>query len=181
MVAVVFGSASFAQTAPPRPPLKATPTHGTETSYAGFTIAPRLLKDEGCVRDYLKAQQADGLQRLKQLDELEKYGCTSFLPFVYVALSHHVRKFVSGAKTETVYECHLVYDSEMDAVARGSEKFPSEIQIDGWLIDTDFLQVSIPKMKEILVANRIRCAELRSKAGSSSLTMKESDEFKNCP
>jgi hypothetical protein len=42
---------------------------------SGYTIMPVLIKDEGCARDYVKAQALGGLEGRKMLVDLIEYGC----------------------------------------------------------------------------------------------------------
>src|SRR5450432_1786447 len=41
----------------------------------GFAVAPMVLKDEGCARDYVRAFQFEGVELRKRLVDLNTYGC----------------------------------------------------------------------------------------------------------
>jgi hypothetical protein len=52
-------------------------------SRTGYAIAPLVLKDEGCARDYLRAIAAGGVATRKQLAELVAFGCAEKMTGVF--------------------------------------------------------------------------------------------------
>jgi hypothetical protein len=41
----------------------------------GFALAPMVLTDEGCTRDYVRAFQFEGVELRKRITDLETYHC----------------------------------------------------------------------------------------------------------
>src|SRR5215472_7214624 len=72
LFAVVNGLTQTKQASKAKPAGKAEST-GTVN---GFVVAPVVLTDSGCVRDYVRAFQSEGVELRKKLADLAAFGCS---------------------------------------------------------------------------------------------------------
>ena len=58
---------------------KAAPHAREAEPVAGFAVAPMVLKDEGCAKDYAKSLGLEGIAQRKMFAELVQFGCAQKL------------------------------------------------------------------------------------------------------
>src|ERR1700678_1595745 len=75
---------------------------------SGYAITPVLIKDEGCARDYLKAQSLGGLEGRKMLVDLAEYGCIKKLQRIYLALAEPPRIVAYGKQKLVIRQVRLM-------------------------------------------------------------------------
>ena len=84
----------------------------------GYAISPLVIKDEGCAKDYLRAQRAAGIEQRKLLAGLFQYECVKQLTGIYSVT-------VSGSRvlapTFRILEATLIFDVILDRFATGKE------------------------------------------------------------
>jgi hypothetical protein len=117
----------------------------------GYAISPLVIKDEGCAKDYLRAQRAAGIEQRKLLAELFQYECVKQLTGIYSVT-------VSGSRvlapTFRILEATLIFDVILDRFATGKEPkiglLSDDFAVEGWLLDKAFLEISEEDMRQVL-------------------------------
>jgi hypothetical protein len=117
----------------------------------GYAISPLVIKDEGCAKDYLRAQRATGIEQRKLLAELFQYECVKQLTGIYSVA-------VSGSKvlapTFRILEATLTFNITLNWFATGEEPkiglFSDDFGAEGWLLDKAFLEISEEDMRQAI-------------------------------
>ena len=123
-----------------------------------YAIRPLLFKDEGCVRDYLKAQAASGVEKRKALADLVQYGCMEKLSWIYSAeVSKTLRISASkGSPLVKVAAVVVVIDSALTekAFRQGLHYEASDIAKDGFMLDGDLLRLTNVEIDALIVGGK---------------------------
>ena len=140
---------------------KAAPQVRTEpaTPVQGFAVAPMVLADEGCARDYVRAFQAEGVELRRRLADLEKYNCMDkTAKGIFAAVSTERRDFAVD-KDHTAYfrKVTMTYDRPRTEAAVGNTLVngPGSPVYLGWILDGDFYAVSPQRFDELLAQKKI--------------------------
>ena len=158
IASVAFGAEPQTKAAPQSKAKSETkarpPTKGETDPVKGFAVAPMVLTDEGCARDYVRAFEAEGVELRKRLADLETYGCVDTgARAIFVGLSIE-RKNFAIEKDNVAYFRYVIikFDPERTKAAVGGPAVnpPAKTVYSGWIPDADFYAVS----PEILVGRR---------------------------
>ena len=125
----------------------------------GFAVAPLVLADEGCARDYSRAFLSEGVELRKKLDDLEKYKCLDTSARGIFAAASTERKNLSADKESVAYfrQVILEYDPERTktAVGRWVSNPPAQMHYFGWILERDFYPVSPEVFDQMLAQKKI--------------------------
>lgn len=158
---VVFGAEPQTKAAPQskaQPESKARPPAKRATEpVKGFAVAPMVLTDEGCARDYVRAFEAEGVELRNRLADLETYGCVDTgARAIFTGLSTERRDFAIE-KDKVAYFRYVIikFDPERTKAAVGGPVIspPAKMVYLGWIPDGDFYAVS-PEIFDQLVAEK---------------------------
>ena len=157
MVGVVFGAEPQTKT---EPAVRARPQTKKETEpVQGFAVAPMVLTDEGCARDYVRAFQAEGVELRRRLADLETYGCVDTSARAAFAGVSTERRDFAVEKGHVAYFRYVIikFDPERTKTAIGGGGLrvrpPGKAMYLGWIPDADFYAVS-PETFDQLVAEK---------------------------
>jgi len=158
---VVAGFAQTAKAPAPKAPSK-TSTAKKALTVSGFAVAPPVLADEGCARDYMHMFEAEGVEQRKRLSDLFAYHCldgTAKGIFSAVAID---RKDFAVTKGETAFFflVRMAFDKERTQKAIGGPEVflisPPAASYSGWVPEEDFYAVSEQEFDKLLAAGKIR-------------------------
>lgn len=140
VIAFALGSSLVAQTAKPAPKVPAQKELPT-----GYVLDAVLIKDEGCIKDVVRAAQASGVEQRKQTEELVKYGCIENVEGPYYTSVTDVRTVsMTPAKRVKVYKAILIFDIDMRKLITGKDPDIDSIDTfkEGWIFEDKLLAVS---------------------------------------
>ena len=122
-------------------------------------MAPIVLTDEGCARDYVRAFQADGVELRKRLADLQIYGCVDTTAKAIFAGVSTERKAFAVEKDEVAYFRYVVikFDPERTKRAIGGRFVipPGKTVYVGWILDENFYAVSPEIFDQLLTEKKI--------------------------
>ena len=127
----------------------------------GFAVAPMVLTDEGCVRDYVRAFQFEGVELRKRLTDLETYKCIdSTATGVYQGVSIE-RKDFAVEKGNVAYFRNVIIKFDPartkiaieTAIVGGHVKQPDKTVYSGWIPEKTFYAVS-PERFDVMLAGK---------------------------
>jgi|SRR5579871_1093057 len=126
-----------------RQPSKAKPAAQAESAAVnGFVVAPVVLKDEGCTRDYVRAFQFEGVELRKRLADLGAYGCSDLsAKGIFTAVASQRKDFALD-RDYTAYFRFVVmtYDRKRTEIAAENNlvSAPGHTVYMGWVADEYF-------------------------------------------
>jgi hypothetical protein len=126
---------------------------------SGFAVAPMVLTDEGCARDYVRAFQAEGVEFRKRLTDLEAYKCVdTSARGIFVAIASERKDFAIDKGSAAYFrKVVMSYDQKRTEVAVGNTVVStpgSQVYI-GWILDEDFYPVSSEQFDQFLAEKKI--------------------------
>ncbi len=140
---------------------KTRPQAKKDAKIEGFAVAPMVLTDEGCARDYARAFQSEGVELRKKLTELQQYGCVdTSAKGIFAAVSTE-RKDLSVTKDEVAYFRFVVltFDYARTKTAIGGEGRvvtpPAKTAYVGWIPDKNFYSESPETFDRLLTEKKI--------------------------
>jgi hypothetical protein len=160
VLCTVFSFSADAQTKanPQKPP---PPSKKEARGVQGFAVAPMILSDEGCSRDYVRAFQSEGVEFRKKIADLVSYGCldtTAKAIFSAVAID---RKDFAVEK-DMVANFRLVamaFDLEHTQIAVGGPQVfvfrPARLTYNGWIPEKNFYAVTTDVFTQLLNEKKI--------------------------
>ena len=157
LVAAVFGAEPQTKA---KPNAKA-PQAKTDTGSAqGFAVAPMVLTDEGCARDYVRAFQAEGVELRRRLADLETYHCIdTTATAIFIAVSKERKDFaVEKGKVAYFWNVVMTFDPERtkSVVPQGRLVNPPDKTVySGWIPDEYFYPVSSERFNQLLAEKKI--------------------------
>ena len=123
----------------------------------GFAVAPMILTDEGCARDYVRAFQTEGVELRKRLIDLETYRCLDTTAKAIFAGVSTERKDFAVQKDAVAYFRHVLikFDPERTKAAVGGRLIgpPEKASYFGWIPDENFYAVT-PEAFDLLIAEK---------------------------
>jgi hypothetical protein len=125
---------------------------------SGFLISPLVFKDDGCAKDYLKAQALSGVEKRKALAEIAEYGCLEErLNAIYHAAVASTTSVVLS-KTQTVKISRVSVIVDWDRTGRLLGKEPdyehTSLGAVGWIIDSDLLRLTEAQVDALIAKQK---------------------------
>ena len=129
-------------------------------SAQGFAVAPMVLTDEGCARDYVRAFQAEGVELRRRLADLETYHCIDTTATgIFIAVSIERKDFaVEKGKIAYFRNVVMTFDPERtkSVVPQGRLVNPPDKTVySGWIPDEYFYPVSSERFNQLLAEKKI--------------------------
>jgi hypothetical protein len=158
-VLLICITCALAQTKAPRAlASKSAPMNSTAAE--GFAVAPMVLKDEGCARDYSRAFGFEGVEIRKRLTDLVTYGCLdTSARGIFKAISLERKDLAVKEGTVAYYRrVLLTYDPERTKTATGGIVVvspPDKRVYTGWVPEAVFYGVSEERFDKMLAAGEI--------------------------
>ena len=126
----------------------------------GFAVAPMVLTDEGCARDYVRAFQAEGVELRKRLSDLETYHCIDTTATAIFAAVSIERKDFAVEKGKVAYFRNVVmtFDPERTKSVVVENRLvlpPGKTIYLGWIPDEYFYAVSPERFNQLLAEKKI--------------------------
>jgi hypothetical protein len=128
---------------------------------SGYVINSMLVIDEGCIKDVIRAWQASGIERRKQVSDLVTYGCVEQLHGVYYGTARDTKTVTLGpTKRSKIYKILLILDGDlMNIVDPGWADKPDAFDaIDkiGWVFEKDFHTLTKEQMINLIKESKQR-------------------------
>lgn len=128
----------------------------------GFAVAPMVLTDEGCARDYVRAFQFEGVELRKRLTDLETYHCIdSKATGIFAGVSIE-RKDFAVDKEHVAYFRNVVlkFDPQRTSMALDGRPTnpPGETIHIGWIPEKNFYAMSPEQFDQLLAQKKIPMA-----------------------
>jgi hypothetical protein len=122
-----------------------------------------VLTDEGCVRDYVRAFQAEGVELRKRLADLGTYGCIDASATAIFSGVATERRDFALEKDAVAYFRYVVitFDLARTKAAVGEETVvrpPAKNVYSGWILDGNFYAVSPEKFDQLMADGKIPMA-----------------------
>src|ERR1700733_5101245 len=156
---VVAGFAQTAKSPAPKAPSKTSAPKKTPT-VSGFAVAPPVLADEGCARDYMHMFEAEGVEQRKKLNDLFAYHCldgTAKGIFSAVAIDRKDFAVIKG-ETAFFFLVRMAFDTERTHKVIGGPKgfliSPPAASYSGWIPEEDFYAVGEEEFDKLLAAGK---------------------------
>jgi len=127
----------------------------------GFAVAPVVLADEGCTRDYVRALQSEGVELRKKLTDLQAYACVDTSAQAIFSAVAIERKDFAVSKDEVVYFrlVMIKFDPDRTKAAIGGEGHvvtpPAKTVYVGWIPEERFYAVSPEAFDRLLAEKKI--------------------------
>jgi hypothetical protein len=123
---------------------------------SGFLISPTIFKDDGCARDFVKAQSLSGVEKRKALAEIAQYGCVEErTDAIYTAIV--VESSTVALKTQKVKISKVVTILEGERTSQlGGDPLAASLGAEGWIIDSDLRRLDAVEFDALI-------AELKAK------------------
>jgi hypothetical protein len=122
----------------------------TPAPEVGYVVAPQLFKDAGCLRDYLKAQAAEGLERRRALSDLLQYGCVEkTVDAIYWATVKETKRIISGSKQVSAKRVVLIVDADKTSMITHHEVDYDVTPLgrEGWVLADQILHLDDQQME----------------------------------
>src|ERR1039457_1379869 len=157
LVAAVFGAEPQTKA---KPNAKAPQAKTATGPVQGFAVAPMVLTDEGCARDYVRAFQAEGVELRRRLADLETYHCIDTTATgIFIAVSIERKDFaVEKGKIAYFRNVVMTFDPERtkSVVPQGRLVNPPDKTVySGWSPDEYFYPVSPKNFNQLLAKKKI--------------------------
>ena len=121
-----------------------------------------MIKDFGCVKDYVKAIRAEGVEKRKMLSDLVTYGCIQqFELMAYEVESSDRQAIISpGGPAIVVWKVtghgfgsavnHALYGENKVWDQYDKALDSHQLNLDGWILDKEFLRVAEAEVVDLI-------------------------------
>jgi hypothetical protein len=112
----------------------------------GFVIDPMVIDDTGCIKDVIRANNASGLEKRKQMAELLKFGCVENRHGIYEMTVQETKVVQSANKPVKLYWGLLLVNFDLMKMLDQDITEVKKVYAQGWIFAPEFIEKNIDEM-----------------------------------